>query len=389
MRTSQQLRAFARLAPKFNALEPCVKRPVHLVVLSCSLLFLLVFSAEGASAQTPPLQAADAAVRAGQFQAITSIVIARKDQLVFEAYYDPEGREALRNTRSATKSVAGMLLGLAIADGHVASVKASVLEHLPRQAEHGRREPRKAAISFEDLITMSGPLECNDWNEWSRGNEERMYLVEDWVGFFWELPMRGFPAWATAPKDSPHGRAFSYCTAGVSTVGAALSAAVREPLAQYAQRRLFEPLGITAAQWQFMPAVPQQQPAGPPIPQAGGGLGLRSLDLLKLGQLYRDGGRWQGRQLMPAAWVAASLSPQARMEDGTDYGYLFWGHQFQVGERRIRSWAMNGAGGNTVQIIPELDAVVVITSSNYQVRNAPKLTMDLLAKHLLPALLAN
>jgi len=257
VRTSQQPGAFARLGPKFIALEPCVKRPVHLAFLSCSLLLLSVFSAGGASAQTPSLQAADAAVRAGQFQAITSIVIARKDQLIFEAYYDPEGREALRNTRSATKSVAGMLLGLAIADGHVASVKASVLDHLPRQAEHGRREPRKAAISFEDLITMSGPLECNDWNEWSRGNEERMYLVEDWVGFFWELPMRGFPAWVTAPKDSPHGRAFSYCTAGVSTVGAALSAAVREPLAQYAQRRLFEPLGITAAQWQFLPAVPQ------------------------------------------------------------------------------------------------------------------------------------
>ena len=357
-------------------------------------LFSLLFSL-GASAQTPTLQAADAAVRAGQFQAITSIVIARKDQLIFEAYYDKEAkdgkdgqdrREIRRNTRSATKSVAGMLLGLAIADGHVAGVKAPVLAHLPRQAEQGRREARKAAISFEDLITMSGPLECNDWNEWSRGNEERMYLVEDWVGFFWELPMRGFPAWATPPKDSPHGRAFSYCTAGVTTVGAALAGAVREPLAQYAQRRLFEPLGITGAEWQFLPAVPQQ--AGPPIPQTGGGLALRSLDLLKLGQLYRDGGRWQGKQVMPAAWVAASLRPQARMEDGTDYGYLFWGQQFQVGERRISTWAMNGAGGNTVQIIPELDLVIVITSSNFQVRNAPKLTMDLLAKQLLPALLA-
>ena len=237
--------------PTSQAPEPRVRKQV-ISALSC-LLFSL-----GAPAQTPPLQAADAAVRAGQFQAITSIVIARKDQLVFEAYYDKEGREALRNTRSATKSVAGMLLGLAIADGHVASVKARVLDHLPRQAEQGRREPRKAAISFEDLITMSGPLECNDWNEWSRGNEERMYLVEDWVGFFWELPMRGFPAWATAPKDSPHGRAFSYCTAGVTTVGAALSAAVREPLgavraaasvrtAGHLGRRMAVPAGPTAA----------------------------------------------------------------------------------------------------------------------------------------------
>jgi CubicO group peptidase (beta-lactamase class C family) len=325
------------------------------------------------------LAPAEKLVRDGKFEQITSILVARNGKLVYEAYFDDAGREALRNTRSATKTVAGMLLGQAIADGKVSGVKAPVLSLLKNQSKAWGSDPVKRAITFEDLITMSGPLECDDWNQWSRGNEERMYLVEDWVDFFWSLPRKGFPAWTTKPSEAPYGRAFSYCTAGVTTVGVALQSAVKEPLDRYAARRLFAPLGIEKADWQPLPLGPVQ---------TGGGLSLRSLDLLKLGQVYLDGGRWQGRQVVDSKWVQESLQPRARMEDGTDYGYLWWLHKFTLQGKSIATQAMNGAGGNTVQVIPELNAVVVITTTNFQVRNAPRLTMQLLTQHLLPALVA-
>jgi len=315
-------------------------------------------------------------IRANKFESVTSILIAQNGKLVYEQYFKDDAT-TLRNTRSAGKTVAGMLAGLAIADGKLKSVTEPLLAHSPKHRHVARAEPRKARITFEDVMTMSSALECDDWSEWSRGNEERMYLIEDWQGFYWDLPMRGFAEWTPKPQDSPYGRAFSYCTAGVTALGAALQNVVRMPLEDYAQKRLFAPLGITNAKW-------QRTPTG--IVQTGGGLQLTSRDWLKLGQLYASGGKWNGQQIVPADWVKQSLSPKAQMPDGIKYGYLWWLHAFPLPAGEIETQAMNGAGGNTVQIIPALNAIVVITAESFKARNVPQLTMKLLTQHIVPAL---
>ncbi|MBO9547193.1 serine hydrolase [Caulobacter sp.] len=327
-------------------------------------------AAEGLSAAK--LEAMSTAIKAGEFQKITSVLVARHGKLVFEAYYDQDGPEARRNTRSVTKTVTAMLAGAAIARGALPSVDAPIKAYLKGRPPAANPDPRKDKVTVEDLLTMSSIAECDDDNTFSRGNEERMYLIEDWVGFYLDLPVRGFPEWSPKPEASPYGRSFSYCTAGVVTLGQVVQNAVQKSLPAFADEVLFKPLGIENPKWQMSPLG---------LAMGGGGLGLRSRDLLKLGQLYANGGQWEGKQVLPADFVKASVTPHANARENTDYGYLVWLQSFNG----HKAWLMSGSGGQKVAIVPDLDLVAVITTANFGVRQPHAISEKLLAEHILAA----
>ncbi len=147
----------------------------------------------GLSAQR--LTQMEQSIRAGDFKRVTSVLISRGGKLAFERYFDEAGREGLRNTRSATKSITGMLIGIAIDRRLLSGTQAQILDFFPDKLPVQNPDARKARMTVEDFLTMSSLLECDDENQFSRGNEERMYLVEDWVKFTLDLPIRGFPDW--------------------------------------------------------------------------------------------------------------------------------------------------------------------------------------------------
>jgi CubicO group peptidase (beta-lactamase class C family) len=317
-----------------------------------------------------PLDALDVALSEGTYGEITSVVVGRSQGVLYERYPD-EHPELLRNTRSATKSVAGILTGIALERRLLDSVQDRVLSSFPEVSVEPH--PAKTKMTIEDLLTMSSCLECDDSNDFSAGHEERMYLREDWVRFALELPVRGFPSWVTTPADSSYGRAFSYCTAGVVLLGALLERAVGEPLDTFAMRELFAPLGVDRAEWPMAPLGHTS---------TAGGLLLSSRSLLALGTLYLDLGVHQGRRIVPEAWVRTSTRPHVRIDEQTEYGYLWWRRQLSGAQ----SVYMTGTGGNRVHLFPDLDAVAVVTSTNFARRDAHALTDALLEEHVIPAL---
>ncbi|MFZ0797198.1 MAG: serine hydrolase [Terriglobales bacterium] len=322
------------------------------------------------------LRALEAAIRSGEFKKIGSVLIARHGKLTYEGYFDGDAA-TLRDTRSATKSITDVLTGIAIDEHKLSGVNAKVLTLLPERARRIQNsDPRKATITVEDFLTMSSPLECDDWNDASRGNEERMYLVEDWAQFILDLPIRGRMRVGEHVEAPPYGRYFSYCTGGVFTLSEVLEKTTGERTDRYAHDKVFAPLGIENAEWVYSPMN---------VPQTGGGLRLTSRDLLKIAQLYLDGGQWQGKRIVSEAWVRASTQPHARIDDATEYGYLWWLKSFKSGERSYPAFFMSGNGGNKVVAIPALDMAVVITSTNYNTRGMHEQTEKILTDYVLAA----
>ncbi|WP_440224298.1 serine hydrolase domain-containing protein [Dokdonella sp. MW10] len=308
-----------------------------------------------------PFAEAEAKIADGTWKGVTSLVVVHRGKLVHERYFNGTDRDTLHDTRSLTKSVTAMLVGAAIDRGLVADAQARVFALFGDKAPVRNPDPRKDAITFEDLLTMSSLLECNDENSFSSGNEERMYVSEDWIRFTLDLPIKGFAPWESPPARSPHGRAFAYCTAGSFLLGAAVERASGKPLETFAREVIEAPLGITRSTW-------NRAPDGTGM--GGGGTRYRSRDLAKLGEMLRDDGRWAGKAVLSKAWTRAMLHVHAQARDDADYGYQTWRFRFPHRGGEQPAWAMSGNGGNYVFIVPELELVAVITSNAYNQRFA-------------------
>ena len=144
------------------------------------------------------------------------------------------------------------------------------------------------------------------------------------------------------------------------------------PVDQFARKELFEPLGISNVQWVMSPRG---------LALTGGGLRLRSRDLLKLAQLYLDGGVSNGKRIVSEAWVKRSIAPHAQIDDQQEYGYFWWLKSFAAHS----AYFMAGNGGNKVVVIPDLQVVIVITSTNFNTAGMHEQTEKLLIDYIIPA----
>ena len=133
-------------------------------------------------------------VKNGDYGTVASILIMDGGKVVYEGYFNGADADTLHNTRSVTKTMTGMAVGAASDEGKL-RIDEPAAKYFTDIAPFENPDPRKLAMTLEDMITMSGVLDCNDDDRFSRGNESRMHNIEDWPSFFWDLPIRGYPSW--------------------------------------------------------------------------------------------------------------------------------------------------------------------------------------------------
>ena len=350
------------------------------LILIISLLYSFQMNAqlnfaEVNKQQLPLLHELDSVVTAGKYKKISSILIAKEGELLFEKYYNDNDVNSKHNTRSVTKTMATILAGMAIDQGFIDSEKDKIFKYLQHTLPVKNPDPRKDDITIEDLLTMGSVLECDDNNWHSRGHEERMYFIEDWTQFLVDLPIRSYP-FGPKPEETPYGRIFSYGSAKAAAVGDIVQRAIKSNLDEFAKKNLFEPLEITDYKLHYTPKK---------VLNTAGGSEYRSRDFLKLIQLLLNKGQWNGKQLLSANWIDKATTAKVNAYNDINYGYFLWIKNFGK-DKKYNAYYMSGNGGNKVLACPDLNLTVVITTTNYNTRNAHNYTDEIMNAYIIPTI---
>ncbi len=292
-----------------------------------------------------------------------AVLIARHGKLVLEEYFHGFGRDQLHDTRSASKSLTSMLIGAAMLHGVAIDASTSVYGVMDR----GVDDPQKRAMTLENLLTMSSGLDCDDNDPKSPGQEDTMQSQTeqpDWYRFTLDLKMIRKP-----------GEKAVYCSCQPNLAGGVLARISNRWQPDLIRDWIATPL-------QFGRYAVDLQPNGEAY--MGGGARYLPRDFMKLGQVMLDGGKWKGRQIIPAAWAKKSTSPLYDLLT-FHYGYLWWSTDYPYNGRNLRAFFAAGNGGQIVIAIPELDLLINFWGGNYSDRAGVTPQRVYVPQNILPA----
>jgi len=294
----------------------------------------------------------------GHHVPVHSVQIARHGRLVLDAYFYPYNAEMRHDVASVTKSITSTLIGLAIEKGHLQNLGQPVLSLFPGRSV-AALEARKGSLTIEHLLTMQAGWDCgvaaNDPGIYVDARLAEMRRSTDWAQFALDLPMVAEP-----------GTRWAYCNANCHLLSALLTQVTGTNALAFARRELFEPLGIFDASW---PADPQGHNYG------WADLQLHPRDLVKLGQLFLQRGRWGDRQIVPEAWIRTATRAHVEHTGISDhYGYLWW----VKGEKYPGMFEAIGRGGQRITVWPARDLVIVLTGGGFEPADLGKFILQAL-----------
>lgn len=296
-----------------------------------------------------------------------SLTVVRNGYMVLDVNFFPYGGDMLHRVYSVVKSVNATLLGIAIEEGYIEGPDQLLLDVFSKRTI-ANRDAQKEAITLSDVMVMSGGLACQDETGSDGANLDAMAESDNWSQLMLDLPMAYEP-----------GTEWTYCDGFAHLLGSAIQEASGMSPLEFGTERLFEPLGITDIKWN---ADPQGVNFG------GDGLYLKPHDMAKFGYLFLNRGEWDGKQLVPAEWV--DLSTCVTPSDCPFYelfGTLGYGYQWWI-EGSEGYYLALGLGGQLIFVMPELDMVVVTTTSAANIDEMFGLIYGLMSGNILPAVVS-
>ncbi|MCK4749454.1 MAG: serine hydrolase, partial [Bacteroidales bacterium] len=252
-------------------------------------------------------------------------------QLVLEEYFHGYTRDDLHRLASATKSISSICVGIGLDMGFMQSVNQPLNSIFPQAGED---------LTLKHVLTMSLGL---DWSE-----EECNMIHGTGEEFFSYILSRS--------SSIPPGSVFRYTNPDVNLLSGVIHSSSGLFPDEFAERYLFEPLGITDYDWEYSSEDGHRL--------MDGSLELRPRDMAKIGQLVLQSGVWDGVQVVSDTWLAESTDEHFIVDDDFSYGYLWWLAEIQGEEQQSRVIIAIGIGSQFIAVIPDADTVIVVTGGN-------------------------
>lgn len=282
----------------------------------------------------------------GNFDRVDSLLIVKNNKLVYERYFRGYDAEKLHPVFSVTKSISSALIGIAIDKQFIKNVDVKIKDFF-YDYKNIDWAGEKKEITLKDVLTMTAGLKWNEsvpYSNWENTHTQ-MANSRNWIDFVLNLPLIQKP-----------GERFNYNT-GTSNLMAIIIMQISEMgIDTFTQKYLFDPLGIIKSRW-------FRDPQGNPCSGgSNGGLFLRPRDMAKIGLLFLNQGKWKGKTVISEEWINESTSKQ---RGNAQYGYLWWRGAGYFNNKTIPYYFASGYGGQTIYVVPDLNLVVVMTSSYY------------------------
>jgi CubicO group peptidase (beta-lactamase class C family) len=316
-------------------------------------------------------------IKKGKHGDIHSILICRNGKLVLEEYFAMDGkisgsfvtdlfRKKVHHLASTTKGVLSILCGMAIDQGLISDVEEPIYKYLPGYANSFTQKSKQ--IKVKDMLTMTAGWEWEQfkyqWND-PRNNAAAMMNCGDAIKYVVERPLAAEP-----------GKKFKYSNGVPTVMGVVLKNACGMEVDKFAEKSLFQPLGILDYLWTRYPDSSLE---------TDGGLALRSRDLAKIGQLFLNDGKWEGNQIISESWIQESTRRRVSLSKNRGYGYYWNEMNFNFRGLSEKAIFIPGDGGQFIAVFPSLDMIIVFTAGNYGT-NPTTTYWKLIKNEILPAL---